>query len=636
MALPTNVATSYPDDGSDPSIGLHQQHHDKIHAVVNLFDKDATPADGDVLTFDDTVYTPTALLNSDGLVQEAKVPQVYFPTIRPEKYRQASDPDDTASITAAFAAAKALMRPGVVANIHHPGATVVMEGVYDCSVAWSAAVEICCNLQASTATVIVPDSYAGIVFLAGQGTSGDILQSADISLPDVIKNGPSSLTASSVGVKVQNLYSSRLNFGRVAYFETGIWFTGLGNGTVYNKIHPGWVSYCKVALKLAPGIGGWVNQNTFIGGGVQQSPSYGGSGDRRSDWKHLQFDGGGINAIQGNTFLGVSFEGDVSKNAIDIRQAVQNTFIGCRSEPGRPGRTVTTTASSTTIALAAHGFAINDMVVFAGTLPAALKINVPYFVVSVPNANSFTVSATKGGTAITIATTTSTGLVYQPHRVNVDASTYSSSEIHFVDTMATLKTLEIVATGSVESITQESYNQRTLDAYQDADRPLFRARNRCRSAVVRALYAAYAPGVNPADDPLNWSTALSDRGLLFGASRAEIGRMWGSAGGTIQYRVPADTADYEIASCRRSPSLIAITSLRCAASTTTSTTITLTGASVRDHVMVTPDGALPAGLVLSDARVSAAGTITIRFANLTGSTISLTINVQAIAFRRFL
>ena len=37
MALPTNVSAAYPDDSSDPSIQLHQEHHDIIHAAVNAF-----------------------------------------------------------------------------------------------------------------------------------------------------------------------------------------------------------------------------------------------------------------------------------------------------------------------------------------------------------------------------------------------------------------------------------------------------------------------------------------------------------------------------------------------------------------------------------------------------------------------
>lgn len=35
MVLPTNIDSSYADDGSDASVAAHQQHHDTIHAAVN-------------------------------------------------------------------------------------------------------------------------------------------------------------------------------------------------------------------------------------------------------------------------------------------------------------------------------------------------------------------------------------------------------------------------------------------------------------------------------------------------------------------------------------------------------------------------------------------------------------------------
>lgn len=35
MLLPTDVVATYPDDAADPSIALHQQHHDLLHAAVN-------------------------------------------------------------------------------------------------------------------------------------------------------------------------------------------------------------------------------------------------------------------------------------------------------------------------------------------------------------------------------------------------------------------------------------------------------------------------------------------------------------------------------------------------------------------------------------------------------------------------
>jgi len=284
----------------------------------------------------------------------------------------------------------------------------------------------------------------------GHDVSGSILQTADITLPDIIKAGPpTALTAASVGVVVQNLYSSRLAFGRTAYFETGIHLTGLGNGTAYNQVHLGWVSYAKVSVKLSPGAGGWVNQNTFIAGGIQQSPGFDGGGYRRTGWKHLHLDGAGINGVNGNTFVGVSFEGDVSANCIDIRQATQNTFYGCRFETGRAGRAVATAAASTTLTLTAHGFVTGDMVVFGGTVPAELKVNVPYWVTSAPTADTLTVAAAKGGTAITFAAAVSTGQVFQPHRINVDAASYSSGEIHFIDSAVNVKTLEFVVQGTI-------------------------------------------------------------------------------------------------------------------------------------------------------------------------------------------
>lgn len=43
--LPTNTDSTYADSGTDPTVKLHQQHHDAIHGIVNRFDT-AAPADG--------------------------------------------------------------------------------------------------------------------------------------------------------------------------------------------------------------------------------------------------------------------------------------------------------------------------------------------------------------------------------------------------------------------------------------------------------------------------------------------------------------------------------------------------------------------------------------------------------------
>jgi hypothetical protein len=77
--------------------------------------------------------------------------------------------------------------------------------------------------------------------------------------------------------------------------------------------------------------------------------------------------------------------------------------------PVSKGATVTISAASPgVITLASHGFATNDPVVFAntgGALPVAIVAGTKYFVKTVLSANTFTISATAGGTAINTATT---------------------------------------------------------------------------------------------------------------------------------------------------------------------------------------------------------------------------------------
>jgi hypothetical protein len=66
-----------------------------------------------------------------------------------------------------------------------------------------------------------------------------------------------------------------------------------------------------------------------------------------------------------------------------------------------------TGGGSPNVVLASHGFAANDPVVFSnsgGGLPAAITAGTKYYVKTVVNANTFTVSATAGGAEINMAT----------------------------------------------------------------------------------------------------------------------------------------------------------------------------------------------------------------------------------------
>lgn len=82
-------------------------------------------------------------------------------------------------------------------------------------------------------------------------------------------------------------------------------------------------------------------------------------------------------------------------------------------------------------------------------------------------------------------------------------------------------------------------------------------------------------------------------------------------------------------------SIVAVTGLSCAANTTTTTTVALTGVTTADQVLVVPQASLPAGVVFSHAFVSGANTLTVAFSNTTAGAVSVTVNLQAIVLRRF-
>lgn len=66
LGLPTNLDTTYADDGTDPSVKAHQQYHDAIHGQVNQWDT-ATREDRDVFAFDiiTGLFVPRALTSAD-------------------------------------------------------------------------------------------------------------------------------------------------------------------------------------------------------------------------------------------------------------------------------------------------------------------------------------------------------------------------------------------------------------------------------------------------------------------------------------------------------------------------------------------------------------------------------------------
>lgn len=345
-----------------------------------------------------------------------------LPVIRPEQFGAFGDgvADDTAAVVTAFAKARNMRRVGLGGNIFKSGATVALSGVYNLATL-AGPIEVSSDVQGSTATLLVPTNYAQAVLLVGHATSGLELHDATISLPDVQKVTTGTLTAGSIGVQVQNVTHSMLRFGRTTCFEVGLFFTGLNAGNVYNQVFIGWVDLCKVSMVLTPGVGGWVNQNTFIAGGTQQSPNaYGGTAIRRAGWRHIVLDGLDRDTVHANTFVGVSCEGDYSEYTMTFQNATHNVFIGTRFEQGTAP--VAVTVSGATITANAHGLVVGEMVAFlsSGAAPGGMVGARPYYVHSVTT-NTFTVkAAATDATAITFTSAGSGVLLYRPVRMVFD------------------------------------------------------------------------------------------------------------------------------------------------------------------------------------------------------------------------
>lgn len=381
---------------------------------------------GDDANFASTVTT--ALAGKQNTIP----PGTYVQVLQPEQFGAVAafdaGVDDTAAVVAAFGAATALRRMVIGGNVFEPGATVRLRRKYNLATL-SSQIVASCNIDGAEGALIAPANYAGVALLVGHETSGNVLQSASMRLPRVTKTaGVTTLPAGSTGVKVQNCYDCDITGRRVDWFETDWLITGLGQGTVYNRINLGRMDLAKIAVALIPGAGGWVNSNRFVGGGISQAPNTldGGltSDLRRTGWRHLVIDGSaGVGTVNSNTFDGVSFEGDLSEFFFYIKHASNNTWQGAnRFEQGTAARA--TTLVTDTFTNVAHGLAVGDMVVFFATTtrPGGMNTGWPYYVSSVPTADTFKVAETYVGSTVSF-TSNGTGVIYySPPRIKIDGT----------------------------------------------------------------------------------------------------------------------------------------------------------------------------------------------------------------------
>lgn len=533
--------------------------------------------------------------------------------------------DDTAAVVAALAFANSRAYAGLAANLLVPGCRLDFgDGKYNLATL-SAPLEIRCNVKSGAAALIVPNAYAGNAVEIGLKTDLNTIITATIELPDIYKMTGAALVPGSVGVRAYNVNASEIKFGRVSYFETDAWFGGKGEGFVYNEVHLGNFNYGKTLLKLVPemgGVAGWCNDNKFFGGNLQQFASIGAGA--------VQVDiDGTVSTVAGNTFYGTSLEGNGPEWVVRAKAAHTNTFYGAHHETG--SLAVPVTVSGDTWTRAAHGFAVNDVLMIVATgLPGGVFDLTPYWVVAVPTADTFKLSLNKGGTPVSVSSGGSGVTVIKQLKCLFDGTGKPTLNNTFHDLFTPFSvSLVMEETGGAVGNGLEQRNLKIASARVDSDLPIYRGQNTGFS-TNRPIFAAYENTEDPEEKPGLWRTALSPRGLLWASSGAVIGRLFANTGTNFpQYQVAGGPV-YDVALVIRSGTL-SVSALSVPANGRTLSTHALAGAAVGDNVNVSANSPWPDGIALAWARVSAADTVQVAWHNWTGAPISLTTDFKVSA-----
>jgi len=112
----------------------------------------------------------------------------------------------------------------------------------------------------------------------------------------------------------------------------------------------------------------------------------------------------------------------------DLARGLQFGISKAAIQVASTAQAVTFTDSGDLVGLTGHGFSVGDVVVFPTvTTTTGLTANTRVFVKTVPDANSFTLSATSGGSTLTL-TTDGTGTVRRAREVRLRMANAASGE----------------------------------------------------------------------------------------------------------------------------------------------------------------------------------------------------------------
>lgn len=277
--LPVDISNTYDEPGEDPSVLLHQQHHDIIHAAVN-----SQVSKGD-LVFN--------LRDQPGVVGDGAA-------------------DDSLALQSALDSAV------------KSGARAFANGTFKTT----RTLRVAGNADLSDATIKFSGQGAAVLV----GASGTYAIRKMVRLPQVIaadktRNGWGQVSGT-VGVLVQNSYNLDLTVPHIQNFETGLVIAGNGNGTSYCNVTLGHLDNNKRNLRFSADASGWSNQNNFYGGRLSHNSN---EGVKVSGTRHILMDAA-ASKVNANSFWGTSIE---SPNIVEYHldcAGNDNYFVNCRWE----------------------------------------------------------------------------------------------------------------------------------------------------------------------------------------------------------------------------------------------------------------------------------------------------------------
>ena len=291
--LPVNINATFDDSEVDASIALHQQHHDIIHAAVNI-----------QVSKGELVFN---LRDQPDVVGDGKA-------------------DDSVALQSALDAASTLGARAFANGTFKTTRTLCITGSADLS----------------DATI----KFYGGGTAVEIGASGTYSMRKTVRLPRVTavsksRNGWGEVSGS-VGVLVQNSCNLDLTVPHIQNFETGLVVAGNGKGTAYCNINLGHLDNNKRNLFLTSDATGWANQNNFFGGRLSHNSI---EGKAVPGTRHILIDATN-HKVNNNSFWGTSVEStDLVEYHLDCA-GNDNYFMNCRWENSGSGARVIWRADS--------------------------------------------------------------------------------------------------------------------------------------------------------------------------------------------------------------------------------------------------------------------------------------------------